>query len=158
MSLSGSTGFFGKIPASGDFVDRGMSPTLRMALDRWLTRNCAQLVREPTRWPSDGVRGLWAPLERTSFALLILASQDAANRKFPLVFCANAESADQATVDFWAEAVLAHLNFSMSANEIAAELQTLIPPAHSQKPITPPMFWANGTVGQIEDLMRASSA
>ncbi len=40
-----ATGFFGKLPARGDFVARGLPPGARPVVDRWLTRMLAPAAR-----------------------------------------------------------------------------------------------------------------
>ncbi len=77
---------FGKLPAHGDFVARGMAAAARVALDDWLS-TALVAAREhygatfddrydsapPWRAEGDGVAGA------------IAASQDAAGRRFPVL-------------------------------------------------------------------------
>lgn len=83
---------FGKLPAHGDFVARGVSGQVRAALDDWLSASFAQAQAvygdtftdrfdqaQPWRCSGDGVVGA------------IAASQDGAGRRFPLLVLARGE-------------------------------------------------------------------
>lgn len=109
-------GFFGKLPASGDFVARGLGPGVRPALDRWLTLGPARLLA-PSDWPDRGLRALLAG-PSGPLALTILPSQDASGRRFPLAACSEG-AADPQTIDTWAEAILPDL-FAASVGGIDA--------------------------------------
>lgn len=149
------TGFFGKIPASGDFVARGLQTGLKPILDRWLTRHLAAFARRPELWPVSGLRGHWSPTGTLTLALLILPSQDAASREFPLVFCADAQGADQKSVDVWADAVLTCIDLSLSADQIAATVKETVRPALSSTLAAVPLFWTQDkTASTIDELIR----
>ncbi|MEP5761879.1 MAG: type VI secretion system-associated protein TagF [Litoreibacter sp.] len=135
------TGFFGKIPTSGDFVARGLPVGIKPVLDRWLTKHLIQFSREPKRWPSDGVRSIWDANGRGSFPLLILPSHDAAGRHFPLVFCADSENTDQHSIDIWANAIIDCTDLSQTADQIAMAVQKVARPAPSTLPLIAPSFW-----------------
>lgn len=76
-------GFFGKLPAHGDFVARGLPVGARQVLDRWLTQVLRLCGPAPEDWPPGGLRALIAHAG-APMALLILPSRDAAGREFPL--------------------------------------------------------------------------
>jgi type VI secretion system ImpM family protein len=82
---------FGKLPAHGDFVARGMTAEERAALDTWLSASLLEAREaygadfadrfdavQPWRAEGDGVAGA------------IAASQDAVGRGFPLMLLADA--------------------------------------------------------------------
>ncbi|ETX30228.1 type VI secretion system-associated protein TagF, partial [Roseivivax isoporae] len=78
-----TTGFFGKLPAAGDFVARGLPPGARAPLDRWLTQMLGEAAARPAAWPGAG---LLAVMRAGQGTLLVAAlpSRDAAGRAFPL--------------------------------------------------------------------------
>ena len=49
-------GFFGKLPATGDFVCRGLPDAFRKPWDSWLTRYIAPLQRGGHSFPQGGLR------------------------------------------------------------------------------------------------------
>lgn len=86
---------FGKLPAHGDFVARGLSAADRDALDAWLSASMIDArerfgdtfearfdAAQPWRCTGAGVAGALA------------ASQDAAGRRFPVVLLCAGEDAD----------------------------------------------------------------
>lgn len=140
-----ATGFFGKLPVSGDFVARGLPPGVRPAVDRWLTQILAPCTRRPERWPQDGLRALIAQ-DATALALLVLPSHDAAGRKFPLAAVAQAEDAGQGEIDAWAEAVLPALQLAaekaLGPDQLIAVLEQ-VPAPLSGVALRPPLLWAH---------------
>lgn len=100
-----TVGFFGKLPATGDFVARGLPQGLRPFLDQWLTRNFAHRTRTPDDWPTDGCRAI-VKWEKNWLILLILPSRDKAGREFPLAVCRTTHCApDRASADIWCNTV-----------------------------------------------------
>ena len=100
-----SVGFFGKLPATGDFVARGLPQGLRPFLDQWLTRNFAHRARTPDDWPTDGYRAIVKWGEKW-LVLLILPSHDKARREFPLSVCRTTHCApDRTSADIWCDIV-----------------------------------------------------
>jgi type VI secretion system protein ImpM len=76
-------GFYGKIPAAGDFVGRGLPHDFVRAWDRWLAQHVAPLVGIPL-WPNElALRFLSGPASFGPAAGLIVASADRAGRRFP---------------------------------------------------------------------------
>lgn len=91
---------FGKLPAHGDFVARGMTAEDRAALDTWLSVSLLDAreaygadfadrfdAAQPWRAEGDGVAGA------------IAASQDAVGRRFPLLLLADAAALDPAACE-----------------------------------------------------------
>jgi len=103
---SDTVGFFGKLPATGDFVARGLPQGLRPFLDQWLTRNFIHHARVPDAWPPDGYRAI-VKWDKKWLILLILPSRDKAGREFPLGICRTTHPApDRNSANIWCETVL----------------------------------------------------
>lgn len=88
MSGEHLTGFFGKIPAAGDFVSRGLTPAFVRSWDRFVSAHLARplsvepLEAHPTlRFASEAAAGGPA-------AGVVMASTDSAGRCFPLTLAA----------------------------------------------------------------------
>ncbi len=148
------TGFFGKMPASGDFIARGLRPHIRPLLDRWLTLHLAEPARRPEIWPETALHALIQGPEHM-LALAILPSQDAVGRHFPLAACCPVESADQAGVENWAAAVFPALCLSQSPafnpDALYAALQPVSDPPAVASSLTPPLAWASDPPVKPED-------
>ena len=91
---------FGKLPAHGDFVARGMAAVDRTALDAWLSTSLLDAreaygpdfadrfdAAQPWRAEGGGVAGA------------IAASQDAVGRRFPVLLLADAATRDSAACE-----------------------------------------------------------
>ncbi len=137
------TGFFGKLPAAGDFVARGLPQGVRPVLDRWLSRYIAAAAARPGEWPEAGllavITGPYGPL-----ALALIASHDAARRPFPLAACASGAS-DRTGHESWAAAVVPLLTAARDEQQDADALfgalgavPTLKP---ADAPFAPPCLW-----------------
>ena len=100
-------GFFGKLPATGDFVGRGLPDGFRKPWDAWLTRHVAPLQREGAAFPAGGLR-FRLPSGGRLAAGVILPSRDSAGRLFPLSLLLIADSElSPAQIDPWCDAALA---------------------------------------------------
>ncbi len=97
------TGFFGKMPATGDFVARGLPQGLRLPLDRWLTDCLAAAA--PEDWPPDGLR---ARVGLGGMTVLIAAvpSEDKLGRLYPLVAVLRGDNVPVAAGNAWCDAVI----------------------------------------------------
>ena len=130
--LLGPVGLFGKLPATGDFVARGINAELRAQLDRWITLRILPEF-EGRDWPAGGVRFLTpAPY----MAGLIWPSRDRAGRDYPLV--ALTAAGPRTTVedcDAWANSalsdVIAAAAGERTVDEIASALAGFAPPDES---------------------------
>lgn len=153
-----ATGFFGKMPASGDFVARGLRPQTRPLLDRWLTLHLAEPARQPEIWPETGLHALIQGPDQM-LALAILPSQDAVGRRFPLAACCPVVSADQAGIENWAAAVFPTLRLSenpyFDPDALSAALQPVPDPPEAAAPLTPPLAWATDPSATPEDCFRS---
>lgn len=142
------TGFFGKLPASGDFVARSLPSGARSTLDRWLTRLLlAYGADTPERWPEGGVRGVITHAGQP-LALLVVPSLDAAGREFPLAAAVPAQGAGQERIDLWAAEVLPALLAAVQGGLDAAGLIALlgeVPALGAEGArLAPPVFWVDG--------------
>lgn len=123
------TGFFGKMPATGDFIGRGLPPGLRQPLDRWLTACLAEIA--PEDWPPDGIR---ARLTLGGMTVLVSAvpSEDRLGRLFPLVALRPGADIPQDAADVWCTVVLYDLADAadglIGPEDLAARLDAAPPP------------------------------
>ncbi len=97
------TGFFGKMPATGDFIGRGLPAGLRQPLDHWLTACLAGIA--PQDWPPDGIRARMALGGRTVLVSAV-PSEDRLGRLFPLVALRPGADVPREAADRWCTAVL----------------------------------------------------
>ena len=97
------TGFFGKMPATGDFVARGLPPGLRAPLDRWLTEGLATTA--PEDWPPDGLRAL-VTLGNLAVAMAAVPSEDRLGRLYPLVAVTPGDNVTREAANAWCDAVI----------------------------------------------------
>lgn len=100
-------GFFGKLPATGDFVWRGLPDAFRKAWDAWLSRHIAPLQRDGRVFPPGGLR-FRLPSGGHLAAGVILPSEDSAGRLFPLSLVLIADGdLSPGQIDLWCDAALA---------------------------------------------------
>ncbi|MES0100485.1 type VI secretion system-associated protein TagF [Mesorhizobium sp. M0019] len=77
-------GFYGKMPATGDFVTRRLPGDFVRVWDRWLAQHLVPLVGSAA-WPqSTALRFLAGPASFGASAGIILQSADRVGRQFPL--------------------------------------------------------------------------
>lgn len=121
--MGGKPGFFGKLPATGDFVSRGLPPGMRAALDRWLTACLAGIA--PEDWPEDGLRAKLS-LAGEEVILALVPSGDRLGRLYPLAGVAPGAGVGRAEADAWVTAVLYDLADAadglIGADDLAARL------------------------------------
>lgn len=122
-------GFFGKMPATGDFVARDLPPGLRLALDRWLI---AHVLEAGHDWPATGLRGLVRIADR-DVAFIALPSCDRMGREYPLVALTDGTGLDRESTDRWCDGVLAPLTAAQAGEidpqTLAMHLAEAPPPA-----------------------------
>ncbi len=102
-----TTGFFGKVPAAGDFVQRGLPPDFVSDWDRWVARHLARpLAVEPLE-AHPILRFLIGPVAGGPLAGVVMASTDSAGRCFPLTIAARVPTASmsiaEAAADWYRE-------------------------------------------------------
>jgi type VI secretion system protein ImpM len=82
------TGFYGKIPATGDFVGRGLPGDFVRVWDRWVATHLAPLQSSDV-WADDvALRFLLGPEANGPTAGIVVPSSDRAGRRFPLTVAA----------------------------------------------------------------------
>lgn len=137
-------GFFGKLPATGDFVWRGLPDAFRKAWDAWLTRHIAPLQRDGLVFPPAGLR-FRLPSGGHLAAGVILPSKDSAGRRFPLSLLLVADSdLSPGQIDLWCDAALALCPAALAPDPLWHALDAL-PGPDPQGPVSGPMqFWCAG--------------
>ncbi len=137
-------GFFGKLPAAGDFVVRGLPATVRQPLDAWLTAHMVQLAASAQHWPERGVRVV-VQLGDAAWILVIKPSEDAVGRTYPLVACIPQDGADRASADDWADAASRVLQRAIddgvSADKLQDALAEIAAPQSGATPLAAPLIW-----------------
>lgn len=137
-------GLFGKLPATGDFVWRGLPGAFRKHWDAWLTRHIAPLQRDGQAFPPGGLR-FRLPSGGRLAAGVILPSQDQAGRQFPLslLLIADADmAADQ--IDTWCDAALILDRETCSADDLWTALDALSTPALAGPATGQMQLWTDG--------------
>lgn len=146
-------GLFGKLPASGDFVARGLPDAFRSRWDAWATRH---LARRAEPWPEGGLRLRLRSGGRTAVGL-VLPSQDAVGRRFPLsAFLVLPFPPGLAEADRWCDGALPLLRAATSGESDADalwEALALLPPAEgpAEREAPPLTLWAEGSAPRAAD-------
>ncbi|WP_322418155.1 type VI secretion system-associated protein TagF [Mesorhizobium huakuii] len=127
-------GFYGKMPATGDFVTRRLPADFVRAWDRWLAQHIVPLFGMET-WPQDtALRFLSGPGSFGASAGIVLKSADRVGRQFPLSVVARLDEAPLklAYADAWFEniekAAFAAQRGEMTPDEFDAALAGLPAP------------------------------
>jgi type VI secretion system protein ImpM len=137
-------GLFGKLPATGDFVWRGLPDAFRKHWDFWLTRHVAPLERAGRGFPNDGLR-FRLPSGGHLAAGVILPSQDSAGRHFPLSLLLIAEGdLTPVQIDLWCDAALALLPAAQTPDALWHALDALPSPTPKGHATGPMQLWAPG--------------
>ncbi|ESY84249.1 type VI secretion protein [Mesorhizobium sp. LNHC220B00] len=127
-------GFYGKMPATGDFVTRRLSGDFVRVWDRWLAQHLVPLFGSEI-WPSTtALRFLAGPASFGSSAGIIVKSADRVGRKFPLSVVAQLVEApiQLADAEAWfsqiEEAAIAAQNGELTPDELDVALAGLPAP------------------------------
>ncbi|WP_292515772.1 type VI secretion system-associated protein TagF [Mesorhizobium sp.] len=128
-------GFYGKMPAAGDFVTRRLPGDFVRVWDRWLAQHIVPLLGVET-WPTGtALRFLSGPASFGCAAGLVLQSADRVGRQFPLSVVARLPEAPLklAYADAWFESIenaaLAAQRGELTPDELDAALATLPVPS-----------------------------
>ncbi|MEL6837916.1 MAG: TagF domain-containing protein [Pseudomonadota bacterium] len=116
-------GIFGKLPAHGDFVSRGLPAGLRKALDHWVTHQIGQRTL-----PADGLRARLT-LGGMPVIAVILSSHDKPGRTFPIVGVATDPGASHEEIDVWCDQMTETLDQAVNGVMDADAVMTALPPA-----------------------------
>ncbi len=136
------TGFFGKLPSTGDFVARGLPDGFRKIWDRWITAHLASRQRAGALWPDGGVRFRLMSGGRVA-AGVILPSEDSAGRLFPLSLMVIASALPgPERLDPWCDAAL-DLDLALAPDELWDALDAL-PGPQGQDPGPVLVLWTPG--------------
>ncbi|MBZ9985882.1 type VI secretion system-associated protein TagF [Mesorhizobium sp. BH1-1-5] len=124
-------GFYGKMPAAGDFVTRRLPGDFVRMWDRWLAQHIVPLFGLET-WPTGtALRFLSGPGSFGASAGIVLQSADRVGRQFPLSVVARLPEASLklAYADAWFESIetaaLAAQQGELAPDELDAALATL---------------------------------
>ncbi|PDQ19812.1 type VI secretion system-associated protein TagF [Mesorhizobium sanjuanii] len=128
-------GFYGKMPATGDFVTRRLPGDFVRVWDRWLAQHIVPLMGRE-EWPGNtALRFLAGRASFGASAGIILQSADRVGRQFPLSIIARLPEApfQLAHAEEWfaeiEEAAIAALHGELTPDELDAMLAALpVPP------------------------------
>ncbi len=81
-------GFFGKLPATGDFVTRGLPATFVGTWDRWISRHLVHRFSQGSIEEHPVLRFLLGSEAFGPMTGVVMASADRAGRRFPLTIAA----------------------------------------------------------------------
>ncbi|AFL51422.1 type VI secretion system protein ImpM [Sinorhizobium fredii] len=81
-------GFFGKLPATGDFVTRGLPASFVGAWDRWISRHLVHRFSQGSMQEKPILRFLLGHEAFGPMTGVVIASADRAGRQFPLTIAA----------------------------------------------------------------------
>ncbi|TPI25091.1 type VI secretion system-associated protein TagF [Mesorhizobium sp. B3-2-1] len=124
-------GFYGKMPATGDFVTRRLPADFVRSWDRWLAQHIVPLLGVEA-WPQDmSLRFLAGPIFFGASAGIVLKSADRVGRQFPLSVVVRLDDAPLklAYADAWfeniEEAAFAAQRGELTPDELDATLSAL---------------------------------
>lgn len=124
-------GFYGKMPATGDFVTRRLPGDFVRVWDRWLAQHLVPLFGSEF-WPSTTVlRFLAGPASFGASAGIVVQSADRVGRQFPLTIVAQLAEAPVQLADAEAwfasieEAAIAAQQGELTPDELDAALGAL---------------------------------
>lgn len=128
-------GFYGKLPATGDFVTRRLPGDFVRVWDRWLAQHIVPMF-DPEVWPRDtALRFIAGPAPFGASAGIIVQSADRVGRRFPLSIVARLVEAPLklAYCDDWFEetegAALAAQRGEMTPDDLEEALTSLAMPS-----------------------------
>ncbi|UVK41736.1 type VI secretion system-associated protein TagF [Mesorhizobium sp. AR10] len=124
-------GFYGKMPATGDFVTRRLPGDFVRIWDRWLAEHIVPLFGQKFWPPATALRFLAGPNSFGASAGIILQSADRVGRQFPLSVVAQLPEAPVklAYAEAWfssiEEAAIAAQHGELTPDDLDAALTTL---------------------------------
>ncbi|MDX8540346.1 type VI secretion system-associated protein TagF [Mesorhizobium abyssinicae] len=144
-------GFYGKIPATGDFVSRRLTGDFVRVWDRWLAQHLVPLIGLES-WPrATAVRFLAGPSSFGASAGIVVQSADRVGRQFPLSIVAQLSEASfqLAHAEAWfagiEETAIAAQQGGLTPDGLEAALTVLpVPPVESGDEIVDDMvMWTS---------------
>lgn len=138
------TGFHGKLPATGDFVTRGLPTGFAAFWDGWTARH---LAPRSEAWPEGGLRLRLVSGGRVA-AGVVIPGTDRVGRRFPLsAFVIAPELPAPDRLDSWCDAALAVLRRTqaeaLAPDDLEDRLGVLDRPSGSG-PADPMLVWIRG--------------
>lgn len=153
------TGFYGKLPAAGDFVTRGLDPAFVRRWDRFVA---AHLAPTMTREPLDDHPILRFTLDEagTVMAGCVMASADLVGRAFPLTIAAPTTMAEAGDGSDWFSAAEELGDAARCGELLVDELDDMLrrlplPPAFPAR--CDASFWIGGGSPEPIDLLAPGS-
>jgi len=150
------TGFFGKMPATGDFVTRRLPHDFVQNWDRWISGHLVPLQTAGTWAEGVGLRFLLGPDAMGPMAGVVLPSADRIGRRFPLTLAApfghmtaGFLAAAGAWFDILEAAAAAAIEGTIGADDLAAELGDCSVPAVPAGPPVQGMVFATAVVEPV---------
>ncbi|MDX8346596.1 TagF domain-containing protein [Cognatiyoonia sp. IB215446] len=116
-------GLFGKLPAHGDFISRGLPGPLRKSLDQWITQNIGQETLP------DGGLCKSLTLAGTPITAVILPSHDKSGRVFPVVAVILEPAGGATSINEWCDQITVRLSDAVSTAIDADTLLASLPAA-----------------------------
>ncbi|EYD77451.1 IcmF-related protein [Rubellimicrobium mesophilum DSM 19309] len=153
LSREGYVGLWGKLPATGDFISRGLPDAFRARWDAWVTRHLAALA-EP--WPAGGLRFRLVSGGQTASGL-VAPSRDAAGRSFPFTALVVLPFAPSTVdIDRWCDGVLPLLieakSGAVGGDDLWRALDALPRPSMVRLgPDAPLLLWTAGQAPRAAD-------
>ncbi|RVD39665.1 type VI secretion system-associated protein TagF [Mesorhizobium sp. M4B.F.Ca.ET.215.01.1.1] len=131
-------GFYGKIPATGDFVSRRLTGDFVRVWDRWLAQHLVPLIGLES-WPrATALRFLAGPSSFGASAGIVVQSADRVGRQFPLSIVAQLSKASfqLAHAEAWfagiEETAIAAQQGGLTPDDLEAALTVLpVPPVEA---------------------------
>jgi type VI secretion system protein ImpM len=139
------TALFGKLPAHGDFINRGLPAPLRKSLDHWITRHIGQ-----RSLPAGALR-VRLTLGGAPYFAVIIASRDKHGRGFPIVAVASDQGQELPVVDHWCDLSAEMLSEAISDGTEADTLVQALPSLPNEtkgEPQTADILWQQGCAPQ----------
>lgn len=149
-----ATGFYGKIPATGDFVGRGLTGEFVRTWDRWVAVHLAPLQSSGAWTDEVALRFLLGPEANGPMAGIVVTSSDKAGRCFPLTVASPLSAAFTGlggSAAKWFDGIELAADAArygnVGAEDFANELATLpFPPLEaSGEPVIGMVFWTDAS-------------
>lgn len=131
-----TAGFFGKIPAAGDFVTRDLPADFVRRWDRWLARHLAPLLDGSSETGYPPLRFCVGEAVGGPASGVVLASADRAGRAFPLTLATLTWVSPGDSSEPWfgalEDAGVAAVDGELDAEGLRAKLAALPPPPEAR--------------------------
>jgi type VI secretion system protein ImpM len=142
--MHASSGVFGKLPSTGDFVSRGLPPGVRPVLDQWMS--AFQRDAGVSDWPEGGLRGL---IDTPSGLSLFVAipSRDSRGREFPICAVVKSTGVGMEVAESWCDQAVKVLHkatdLQSDIDKLCSSIRNIRAP-HEDGSDGLPCFWSKG--------------